>query len=208
MKNLILSPNKQINIKISNAPRCGVHFLNYLLLSLPKETYSSISPLQDLRHNFVIEGEFWNLVTVLRNPIDSIASHTTTAYENRYKIGLQEKQFEEIMDLSIDIFERWYKDAIKFKSDFFYLFDFESLIKNPTVELNKFLEKLNLPPVANKINSNEIFDLVVEDSELYIKTAKKSIHYHIIKDKLLKKDISFILNCHNILLNEMNNKKL
>lgn len=201
MKQLVLTPDNHILIKISNPPRCGSHFLDSLLASLPAETYGRIAD-RDIAHNFKFQSPFWNLVTILRDPIDALASHATLIFENKDKMD-PTADIKKVVDMSTDAFNGWYQNAINFQNHFFYIFDFELLTSNTNKELNKFLDKLNLPDFNQKIESDSIINSISEASDLYIKTSKKSDSYEIIKQEIQKKDISLILDCYNILLKKI-----
>ena len=180
-------------IIINTQPRSASRFLrNELLKNLKiKDTEIFASSGIEL---FEKPYNEYKQINILRDPKESIISWCA---QTRFFCKIPDGEIFSDIDIKnykdirldrnnvlhcISLFENFYEYLIKNQNNLFFI-DFNELIKNPDVIVDKISKDYNLEFKTQKLNSSILFDSF---STLFLKTSKNIQQYQIVKKDIEK----------------------
>lgn len=124
---------------IYSFPRSGSHYLQALIMS-------RFNSLPNLFHNLEMYSSSQHVVSIIRNPVDAIASDAAITVNHKKDIVANKHSYNIILPLLVDRLDQNYVDTLTTiynKSDI--IIDFNDLISRPDDVMNAIARKLDIP---------------------------------------------------------------
>lgn len=180
-------------IIINTQPRSGTRFLRNELIKNLKIKDTEILATSGIE---LFEKPYnqYKQINILRDPKDSIISWCAqTRFFNKTKNSevFSDKDIKNYKDFRLDrnnvlhcinLFENFYEYLIKNQNNLFFV-DFDQLIENPHIVVNKISKEYNLEFKTQKLNDSILFDSF---STSFLKTSKNIQQYQIVKKDIEK----------------------
>ena len=175
-------------------PRSGSnYFTNYFYQSSSKlilkfHEYQDIEYFLDI-NNDVIEN--FNIVTIARNPADTIKSSVTMSAN--IKKNLTKEDIKEMIDETKDKYKLFYENNV---SRINYVIDYETLLSNPKKVIEDFGYLFKIK--TNKIKYTD--NLIDNEPSGYIVSSKNKKHYDYVENIVSISDLDECLKLYKSVL--------
>jgi len=180
------------NYFILTFPRSGSHFLReYMIQATGKFLLSSHEYDDYLKIQDVVKD---NTITILRNPVDTIASLSVIIKHSKKNINQEGVSDQSFVDDAKSMYIRFYKDIVPKIN---YVIDYEKLINNPKDVMKSISAKLRLELITAEYKNR----LVDSPESNYLVTSTASKDYHIFKELVGNEDLT---ECWELYNNSMN----
>lgn len=166
-------PNSELNLfSICAYPRSGSTYLWKL--------FTSKTGYVVKRHHHTINEQ---MVTVIRDPLDTIISYETMLYHYQ--------QISHLEDIKRH-YQTFYKSLIDSNA---VIIDYDILIKSPEAVIDKICDIFNI----TKLNELPYWEVSDNTTSQHLKTSTKSPHYEAIKNQVSGQDLSKLYDIYNVL---------
>ena len=176
------------NYFILTFPRSGSHFLReYMIQATGKFLLSSHEYDDYLKIQDVVKD---NTITILRNPVDTIASLSVIIKHSKKNIDQEGVSDQSFVDDAKSMYIGFYKDIVPRIN---YVIDYEKLINNPKDVMKSISAKLRLELITTEYKNR----LVDSPESNYLVTSTASKDYQIFKELVGNEDLTECWELYN-----------